>query len=309
MSSIIFLGPQRPEPNVRSAVDALGIDGPVAVVSAGWRSAEGELEDLGEAVGRPLVGLMLYRRVEQLFSDDRELFEGHRDRQNQLKELQRYYRIRLRCAMSAAFELLETDGGSSVLESQRRAAISQVRAIDRQHLKEIRRIHKRFEDRWAPAERPAVVGHMQELAGLIEGTRAVLIAGGHVGVLLSRLRLLGVDRLMEGRPIIAWSAGAMVLTERIVLFHDHAPEGRRDPEVLDLGLGLKRRVVALPHPRWRLDLEDTGHLRLFCRRFSPAMCVTLDRGTALRWRDGQLAERTAALRIGADGGLRSVRRS
>jgi len=307
MSSITLLGPQRPEPNVRTAIGTLGIEGPVAVISAGWRESEGELEDLAGEVQVPLVGLMLYERVERLFSDDAELFGAHRERQNHLKELQRYYRIRLRCAMNAALELLETGGESRLLQSQRRAAISQVRSIDRQHIKEIRRIHKEFEERWAPDNRPSVSRHFAELSELIAGTQAVLIAGGHIGVLLSRLRLLAVDRLIEARPIIAWSAGAMALTERIVAFHDRAPEGRREPEVFDLGLALRRRVVVLPHAQRRLELDDEGHLCLFARRFSPAMVVTLDNGTALRWQNDKLASKAGALRISADGKLRSVR--
>lgn len=309
MSSITFLGPQRPDPNVRAAIDALGIAGPLAVISAGWRDSEGELEDLATAVQLPIVGLKLYERVEQLFAEDVALFRAHRERQNRLKELQRYYRIRLRCAMNAAFELLETDTESSVLQSQRRAAISQVRSIDRQHVTEIRRIHKQFQEEWAPAQRPSVSRHIDELRALTEGTEAVLIAGGHVGVLLSRMRLFGLERLIEGRPIIAWSAGAMVLTERIVLFHDRAPQGRREPEIFDLGLALNRRLVALPHARRRLDLDDKGHLRLFARRFAPAACVTLDNGASLRWQEEQLVDRAGGLRIGADGRLRSVRMS
>ena len=43
------------------------------------------------------------------------------------------------------------------------------------------------------------------------------------------------------------SAGAMALSERIVLFHHHAPQGRRDAELLDAGLGIVRRRILLPH--------------------------------------------------------------
>ena len=52
---------------------------------------------------------------------------------------------------------------------------------------------------------------------------ALAIAGGHVGVLLRCLKLFGVSPPAE-LPVVAWSAGAMALTDRVVLYNDH---GRR----------------------------------------------------------------------------------
>src|SRR5437764_598914 len=75
-------------------------------------------------------------------------------------------------------------------------------------------------------------------AALIRRTSALAIAGGHVAVLLNRLRLFGILALAEGRTIIAWSAGAMAVSDRIVLFHDSPPQGPGNPEVLGAGLGL-----------------------------------------------------------------------
>ncbi len=72
----------------------------------------------------------------------------------------------------------------------------------------------------------------------------MLIAGGHVAVLLNRMRLFRLGEELAKKPLIAWSAGAMALSERIVLFHHHAPQGRRDAELLDAGLG----IVPAAHP-------------------------------------------------------------
>jgi hypothetical protein len=79
--------------------------------------------------------------------------------------------------------------------------------------------------------------------------------------------------------VIAWSAGAMALTDRIVLFHDRSPQGSGHPEVFGQGLGVLHGVVALPHARARLLLDDTPRMAVFARRFAPARCVLLENGT------------------------------
>jgi peptidase E len=60
---------------------------------------------------------------------------------------------------------------------------------------------------------------------LLAASHAVLIAGGHIAVLLNRLRLFDLSAVLRERPVFGWSAGAMVLTSRIVLFHDSPPRG------------------------------------------------------------------------------------
>jgi len=83
-----------------------------------------------------------------------------------------------------------------------------------------------------------------------------------------------------GRPaVIAWSAGAMALADRIVLFHDRSPHGPGHPEVYGSGLSVVRDVVLLPHARARLLLDDTARMAVFARRFAPARCILLEAGT------------------------------
>jgi hypothetical protein len=121
---------------------------------------------------------------------------------------------------------------------------------------------------------------------------AVIVAGGHVNVLADVLHLFNVAAALNaeardpagdpaGRPVIAWSAGAMALTERIVLFHDRAPQGPGHPEVYSAGLSVLRDVVLLPHARTRLLLDDVPRMAMFARRFEPARCVLLDNGTRI----------------------------
>ena len=81
--------------------------------------------------------------------------------------------------------------------------------------------------------------------------------------------------------MIAWSAGAMALTDRIVLFGDRAPRGPGHPEVYGSGLSLVRDVVLLPHARARLLLDDASRMAVLARRFGPARCVPLETGTRI----------------------------
>ena len=121
----------------------------------------------------------------------------------------------------------------------------------------------------------------------------MVIAGGHVGVLADVLHLFNVAAVFVGsRPVIAWSAGAMALTDRIVLFGDRSPQGPGHPEVYGSGLSVLRDVVLLPHARARMLLDDTPRMAVFARRFGPARCVLLDPGTRIEL-DGAAAGRPA----------------
>ena len=93
----------------------------------------------------------------------------------------------------------------------------------------------------------------------------------------------------------------MALTDRVVLFHDDAPQGRRDAEILDTGLSLAQSTVVLPHARTRLDWTRQTRMMLFARRFSPAACIALDSGTKLEFADGRLVRTANARRINRGG--------
>jgi hypothetical protein len=132
------------------------------------------------------------------------------------------------------------------------------------------------------------------------------IAGGHVAVLLGRLRLFDLTALVDSRPVIAWSAGAMAVCDRVVLYHDSPPQGPGNPEVLDAGLALCRGIVALPHARKRLKLDDPVRVALFARRFSPATCVVLDEGARLEWNGREWTAGPGTFRLERRGALRPM---
>jgi hypothetical protein len=150
-----------------------------------------------------------------------------------------------------------------------------------------------------------VIGwHRGELAALLGGAAALVVTGGHVGTLLRALRLFAI-RIPDELPVIAWSAGAMALTERVVLFHDFGPEGAQEAEVHDRGLGRVPGVVALPHARRRLRLDDPDRCAVMARRFVDQHCVLLDDGTALELTESGALPRGARI-LGLDGAIHEL---
>lgn len=284
MPERLLLGPQRPQLNLPEAFRNHGLpDGPVAVISAGWQEAEADIDDVRALVPRPLIDLELYRRAEQVFAHDPSLSNAYRRRQDRLVELQRLYRMRLQQALLAARKVRRAHAEPDLVAGEERHAISQLRALDRHHRKRVRSIHREFET--ASAASALVAEQAEAVAQTIADCETVIITGGHILVLLNRLDLFGLSRLLKPRHIVAWSAGAMVLSERVVLFHDKTPQGRRDPELLGDGLGLLPGYVFLPDARHRLIKKDAIRTGVFNRRFAPARCLTLDSGALLHIND------------------------
>ena len=307
MPDVAFLGPQFQEPNLAAALRRLQVRGTLVSISAGWQEREGEIEELHTHVGMPVTDLGLYARAEAVLASDAELAVAYRQRQALLREQQDLYRLRLTHAKDATRELMEREGDPGLVRPAQRAALRALRALDREHLHAIEREHASFRRRLRPQQRASVVPHIHELRELIEPAAAVLVAGGHVAVLANRLRLFDLQRLLAGKTLIAWSAGAMALSDCIVLFHDHPPQGAGNAEVFDSGLGLLRGVVALPHAQTRIALHESERVAMFARRFAPARCLTLDHGTLLHWRAGKLAGSASCWRLTRQGVLDEVR--
>jgi peptidase E len=306
---LVLLGPQRRRRTVADAVSDLGLDsGPVAVVTAGWQEREGEDAELCAAIGRPARNLRLYARAEGVMSSDPELAAAWRKTQVRLRQLQELYRVRLEHAVHAAREVWNRrrrlDAG--LVEEQLASAVEAVRSLDAEHLDRLRRVRAEAEASWRLEQRPAVVQARAEVAREASECRAVVVAGGHVVVLLNRLRLLGVEPLLRSRPVVAWSAGAMVLGRRVVIFHDSPPQGPGAAEVVETGFGVMHGVVPFPHATRRLRLSDAERVAGLARRMSPATCVALDEGTRLdRSPDGAWIPISGVRRLGEDGRVES----
>ncbi|NNC77827.1 MAG: type 1 glutamine amidotransferase-like domain-containing protein [Woeseiaceae bacterium] len=303
----LLLGPQRPVTNLGDEIKRSGIpDGRIAVISAGWQEAEGDIDDVRQIAGRELVDLGLYSRAESLMKTHAGFHEAYRKRQEKLKELQRLYRLRLRQLMIAARRTLRAEGDPELLVPEQRHAIAQLRALDRHHLHRVRGILTDFGAEYDTNEYEPIAEQAAEVRSIIESSNAVLITGGNVVVLLNRLLLFGVAPMLRQAPVIAWSAGAMALTDNIVLFHDRTPQGRRDPEILGPGLGELAGYVLLPDAKNRIREKDLARTGSFSRRFAPDVCVALDSGSVLQFDGDTLVRSEQARRLTPRGGFAQV---
>ena len=280
--TIWLLGPQRLKPTLVQAIEEQGLSGRIATVTAGWQEREPEDYELNAHLGRRSINLHLYERAEHLFQRDPEFAERYHARQERLRELQLYYDLRMRHTLEACKALDQRSENGEVLEKERVRAMDVVRRLDWEHFERILEVHRETDAQLAPSKHPELKRHRDEVAKTIEQCAGVAIAGGHVVVLLNRLRLFDLAESIGRKPVFAWSAGAMAVVERIVLYHDSPPQGPGNAEVFEHGLGLVRGVIALPHAHRRLLLDDVGRVSRFARRFDPAWCIAMDDGATIR---------------------------
>lgn len=312
----MILGPQRPEPNLPALLDGMQArEGARLVITAGWRLDEGHHQALARVVGPDVLSLPLYAWFDELGKAAPTLRARHHERQRRVRRLKKLYRLRLRPALGVVHGLWSMlDEDPDLVADELSVAIEAVRTIDARFLERMRQLHEAPEEPLPPREQALFDAVRQRVASYIRDAAAIMIAGGHVGVLMSRLGFfdLGADlaaALRSGVPLIAWSAGAMSLTERIALFHDDPPDGFGEPDLLGEGLALFPGVVLMPHARSRLDLDDRARVAIMARRFAPAKCIGLDNGAHLvpqghHWMDA--SGRGLAYQLCADGVVRPL---
>ena len=276
---VTLLGPQR-RPTLDTAAASLQVEGPVATITAGWQEREPDDGELGKLLGSRDVNLRLYRRWLDVQERDPQFAAGERQLAGVLEELQDMYLLRLDHALEAVYAVQRRSGPGQLRADVLAEAVDTVRELDAAHLRRVGAVRGEFYQGLRPHDRPVIAGHRAEVAGLLAGAAGVAVAGGHVGVLADTLHLFNIAASLRS-PVIAWSAGAMALTDRIVLFNDRAPQGPGHPEVYGSGLSVLRDVVALPHASARLRLGDTPRMAVFARRFGPACCVLLESGTRM----------------------------
>lgn len=277
MRRTIVLGPQR-RPILRHVLAALGPDLPDGPVATGWRDRETDDAELDAQLGGRSVNLRLWTRWLAVLDTDPAFAAAHRAHQAVLDQLQELYLLQLDGALGAATEIARHSGSPDVRTAVLADAEAAVRHVDDRHLARVAEAEAAFADRVQPGARPAVVGHRAEVAAVLAGATTLAVAGGHVGVLMRVLPLFAVT---PPALVLAWSAGAMALTGRVLLFHDRAPHGPAHPAFAGAGLGLLPGCVFLPHPRRRLLLTETGRVATLSRRVAPDRCVLLDDGVTL----------------------------
>jgi hypothetical protein len=305
--TITILGPQR-RPRLDAVVASLGLTGPFATVTAGWQEREPDDAELHALLGGEAVNLGLWHRWQDVLERDTEYAAADRRRREVLDEVQSFYLLGLDHAVQALLELGRRPTRSpEALRAALEEAEWVIRKVDERHLQQVRALEDDFYAASRPHERGLIAEHRGQVAEQLARAQALVVTGGHVGVLLEVLHLFNVAADLPARqlPVIAWSAGAMALTDRVVLFHDRAAHGPTVAEVYATGLGLVRNIVPLPHARRRLRIDDRDRMGVLARRFAPAHCLVLDDGARVDLdEDGGLP--ADALVIGTDGAVQEL---
>jgi hypothetical protein len=276
--AITLLGPQR-RPTLDRVLSSLGVEGSVAVVNAGWQEREADdAEILALAGGERAVNLRLFARWMDVLHADPENAAAEREHRLVLEELRQLYLIRLDHALQAESAVsARTDGHPHTLAMASADALEAVQLLDATHLARVGELHDAFYATWRLEERGTIAAHRAEVGGLLSTAQCLVVAGGHVGELIRVLHLFHLAPHLPPR-VVAWSAGAMALTPRVVLFHDRAAQGASLTEVFDAGLGVVPGLVLLPHARRRLRTDDVLRMSGLARRFAPDSCLVLDDG-------------------------------
>jgi hypothetical protein len=274
----VILGPQR-RPTL-GAIGVLGeLPGPIATVTAGWQEREPDDAELDGLLGGRSANLRLHARWHDVLDRDPEYAAAEREHRAALGERQELYLVQLEGVLGALREVARYGGSrAEVRDAARADAEAAVRLIDERHLAAVARVREAFAAAWRPEGRAVVAAHRRDVAQLLERASALVVTGGHVGVVLHVLRLFDV------RPpplVVAWSAGAMALTERVLLFHDRIPQGPAHAEFAGAGLGWLPGCVLLPHARRRLRTDDPERMAELAVRTAPSRCVVLDDGVRL----------------------------
>jgi hypothetical protein len=273
----LVLGPQR-RPTLGSVVRALDLAGPIVTVTAGWEEREPDDAELDALLGGRSMNLRLHARWQDVLALDPGYADAERQHRAALRERRELYQVQLDGALRGLREVTRRGGSDAVRCAALADAEAVVRLVDERHLVRVREARASFEDAWRPGERDTVAEHRSAVSHLAGAASALVVAGGHVEVLLHVLRLFAVP---APSIVIAWSAGAMALAERVLLFHDRTPDGPSDAEFLDSGVGWLHGCVLLPHARRRLRTDDPARMAELAARAAPARCVVLDDGVRL----------------------------
>jgi hypothetical protein len=296
----VLLGPQRFRTTVGSTIRTVAPEGTVATITAGWRERESDTDELDAVLERRGRHLQLFARLADVLDSDWRYAGAALAHRDAVDELAGIYSLRLQRALDSVYAVQRRTVRTDLAAGALADGIRVVQSIDRWYLDAVDQLHGELSTAAPPQESEPIQRHRAEVAEAVQQASVIAIAGGHVGVLLRCLKLFEVD-LPPRLPVVAWSAGAMSLTERVVLYHDRGPGGVVGSEVWDRGLGRAQRIVAMPHARRRLLMDDPMVLRVLARRFGDARCLLLDDGARVAL--GPKGELPAEARVIGDDGV------
>ena len=303
----ILLGPQRFLTTAGTAVRSLEVGDQVATVTAGWQEREADDAELDEVLEGHSLNLRLFGRLNEVIQTDVAFAAAALAHRDAMDELAGIYSLRLQRALDSVYAVQRRTVRDEIAEAALTDGVRALRAVDAWYLDTVDQLYGELETASPVAESEPVQRHRVEVAEILGACGALAIAGGHVGVLLRCLKLFAVVPGPE-LPVVAWSAGAMALTERVVLYNDNGPQGLQGAEVWDRGMGRVRGVVAMPHARRRLRMDDPMTLQIMVRRFAGALCLLLDDGARVDLGpDGEIPDGARVLSdygsVGTVGGL------
>ena len=171
--SIHIMGPQEPHNNLPRALKLFCPKGDVAVISAGWRYDECELQNLQRDLGRKIRHIPLYEWFDNLGSVEPELSGLHRIRQRRILAYKRVYQTHLDAAIDSWNKIqVLYKKNPAVYEYDEEAACRKVRAVDQEcidRLAHSRRVLRPFQPWMHESAMPLLeqIAHLERCSALI----------------------------------------------------------------------------------------------------------------------------------------------
>ncbi|MFP5347889.1 MAG: hypothetical protein ACLGIA_12800, partial [Actinomycetes bacterium] len=189
---VTILGPQR-WPTVDQVVSELPADARLATVTAGWREREPDDAELQALLGGRGVNVGLFGRWLEVQDRDPELAVAHLEHRAVVDELNRLYVVQVEAALRALYEVMNvSEDRPRTRDAAFEDALTVVRTVDELHLSRLRSAQEDFFGAWHPEDRPVLAEHRDAVRDILQGSAAVVVAGGHVDVLLQVLHIFHV---------------------------------------------------------------------------------------------------------------------
>ena len=127
----------------------------------------------------------MHRRWLDVAERDPQYAAGERTVQAIVDELQALYLLRLDHALQAVYDVQRRSGSDRLRASVLTESLAAVQELDTAHLHRVNQVRFEFYTRLRPHDRPVIAEHRADVAEVLAGASALVVAGGHVGVLAS----------------------------------------------------------------------------------------------------------------------------
>lgn len=305
MTRAVLLGPLAPDTDLEAELRLLDVEGPIALVTAGWEEAERNDAGIDRHLGGGTRNLGLYGRYLDILETDSDYAEALRGHRAELSELQAAYRVRVRHALAAVETLQRRQTGARrSAGTYADEAMQAVRALDDAHAEALSAARFRFAAEHPVEDRDIVIAHREAVRAVLQDCEALAMAGGHVGVLSDCLHMCDIGVAAAGLPVLAWSSGCVSLAERVLVVDDDDIAGRPG-EVVAEGLGICAGIAPVPDAARRLHAHNADALAMLARRCAPRVCVLLDAGDRVEYTAAGQLDLSGARVVMPDGAVRS----